>query len=140
MEKNGQGSRARRAGYSLFNEGIEGSINDFQKRFPKSRSWWFRTVGSTGDAADGGAKSRQIPCGSGETWHRFGVGPLSGPAISAAAVDGSLILPEVTDKSKWWQGKHQYADPEGKYIFSHHASACILTWCRTTPSCETIRR
>ena len=29
----------------------------------------------------------------------------------------ALILPEVTDESKWWEGKHHYADPEGKYIF-----------------------
>jgi iron(III) transport system substrate-binding protein len=28
-----------------------------------------------------------------------------------------LILPEVIDESKWWEGKHHYADPEGKYIF-----------------------
>jgi iron(III) transport system substrate-binding protein len=29
----------------------------------------------------------------------------------------ALILPEVTDESKWWNGKHHYADAEGKYIF-----------------------
>jgi iron(III) transport system substrate-binding protein len=28
-----------------------------------------------------------------------------------------LILPEVVDESKWWEGKHHYADPDGKYIF-----------------------
>lgn len=28
-----------------------------------------------------------------------------------------LIVPEVVDESKWWSGKHHYADPEGKYIF-----------------------
>lgn len=28
-----------------------------------------------------------------------------------------LILPEVVDESKWWSGKHHYADPEDKYIF-----------------------
>lgn len=28
-----------------------------------------------------------------------------------------LILPEVTDPSKWWQGKHYYLDEERKYIF-----------------------
>jgi iron(III) transport system substrate-binding protein len=28
-----------------------------------------------------------------------------------------LILPEVVDESKWWGGKHHYADPEGKYVF-----------------------
>ncbi|HEY3303628.1 MAG TPA: extracellular solute-binding protein [Candidatus Binatia bacterium] len=29
-----------------------------------------------------------------------------------------LLLPEVLDESKWWQGKHKYVDPEGKYIFA----------------------
>jgi iron(III) transport system substrate-binding protein len=28
-----------------------------------------------------------------------------------------FLLPEVVDESKWWGGKHHYADPEGKYIF-----------------------
>jgi iron(III) transport system substrate-binding protein len=29
----------------------------------------------------------------------------------------AFILPEVTDTSKWYGGKHWYADPENKYIF-----------------------
>jgi len=29
----------------------------------------------------------------------------------------TFILPEVTDTSKWYGGKHWYADPENKYIF-----------------------
>jgi iron(III) transport system substrate-binding protein len=28
-----------------------------------------------------------------------------------------LILPEVLDETKWWQGRHKYVDPEAKYIF-----------------------
>jgi iron(III) transport system substrate-binding protein len=28
-----------------------------------------------------------------------------------------LILPDVVDESKWWRGKHLYADPENQYIF-----------------------
>jgi hypothetical protein len=28
-----------------------------------------------------------------------------------------LILPEVRDQSNWFRRQHQYADPEGKYIF-----------------------
>jgi iron(III) transport system substrate-binding protein len=34
----------------------------------------------------------------------------------------ALILPEVTDQSKWWGGEHRYADPEGKYIFAYLAN------------------
>jgi iron(III) transport system substrate-binding protein len=29
----------------------------------------------------------------------------------------ALILPEVTETSKWYGGKHWYADPENRYIF-----------------------
>ena len=28
-----------------------------------------------------------------------------------------LILPEVTDQTKWWSKKHFYADPEGQHVF-----------------------
>jgi iron(III) transport system substrate-binding protein len=33
-----------------------------------------------------------------------------------------LVLPEVLDESKWWGGKHHYADPDGKYIFVFQGS------------------
>ncbi len=33
-----------------------------------------------------------------------------------------LIPPEVVNESKWYGGKHQYIDPEGKYIFAYLAS------------------
>ena len=32
-------------------------------------------------------------------------------------VASAFILPEVKDESKWWSGKHQYVDSDGKYIF-----------------------
>ncbi len=32
-------------------------------------------------------------------------------------IAAAFILPEVKDESKWWSGKHQYVDSEGKYIF-----------------------
>lgn len=40
-------------------------------------------------------------------------------------VDTALILPEVRDPSKWWQGKHHYADAEGKYLFVSGASVYV---------------
>lgn len=33
-----------------------------------------------------------------------------------------LVLPETVDESKWYGGKHQYIDPEGKHIFAYLAS------------------
>jgi iron(III) transport system substrate-binding protein len=35
----------------------------------------------------------------------------------------ALILPEVSDESKWWQRTHHYADPEKKYLFRYVGSA-----------------
>ena len=40
------------------------------------------------------------------------------PGKVLAPIEPLLILPEVLDQSKWWQGKHRYVDPEGKYIFA----------------------
>lgn len=37
----------------------------------------------------------------------------------------ALILPEVLDESKWWQGKHRYADPDESYIFVFEGSAQV---------------
>jgi iron(III) transport system substrate-binding protein len=34
----------------------------------------------------------------------------------------ALVLPEVTDLSKWWKGKHRYVDPEGRYVFVYQSS------------------
>lgn len=35
----------------------------------------------------------------------------------------ALILQEVLDETKWWQGKHPWVDPERQYIFMHMGSA-----------------
>src|SRR5688572_10470878 len=35
----------------------------------------------------------------------------------------ALILPEVTDQSKWYLKKHQYSDPDGQYVFNYVGSA-----------------
>lgn len=35
-------------------------------------------------------------------------------------VKPTLILPEVLDESKWWKGKHKYADERGEYLFSYN--------------------
>ncbi len=40
-------------------------------------------------------------------------------------INAAMILPEVKDQSKWWQNKHQYSDPEGKYLFVPAASVYV---------------
>ena len=34
-----------------------------------------------------------------------------------------LLLPDVLDQSKWWEGKHHYVDPEGQYVFMFEGTA-----------------
>lgn len=38
------------------------------------------------------------------------------------SIKSALILPEVTDPSKWWEGKHKYADKEGEHIFVYEGN------------------
>ena len=34
----------------------------------------------------------------------------------------ALLLPEVTDTSKWWESKHKYVDREGSYMFVYEGN------------------
>ena len=45
------------------------------------------------------------------------------PAKVLDPIKPALILPEITDASKWYQGKHHYADAEGQYVFNYVGSA-----------------
>jgi ABC-type Fe3+ transport system substrate-binding protein len=45
------------------------------------------------------------------------------PARALDPIKPALILPEVTDQTKWYLKKHQYSDPEGQYVFNYVGSA-----------------
>ena len=47
-------------------------------------------------------------------------GSLSGKMLDP--IKSALILPEVTDATKWWEGKQKYADKEGQYIFVYEGN------------------
>lgn len=108
------------------NEGIEGSVEDFQKRFPKVKV--VLVSGRSGQlvtrlmaerrAGKFIADLAKLGTGSASVLYRAQPFPLQ-------PVDGQLFLSEVTDKSKWWNGRHQYADPEGKHILSPCVSVHI---------------
>ena len=38
----------------------------------------------------------------------------------------ALMLPEVTDVSKWWQSKHHYVDPENRYLLNFNGGSRIV--------------
>jgi ABC-type Fe3+ transport system substrate-binding protein len=52
----------------------------------------------------------------GATYNSFYRGKVLDPLPPA------LLLPEVTDLSKWWKGKHRYVDQEGQYVFVYQSS------------------
>jgi len=41
-------------------------------------------------------------------------------------IASAFILPEVKDESKWWQGKQQFIDPEGKFILVYVGAPLFL--------------
>src|SRR6266850_1194726 len=45
------------------------------------------------------------------------------PAKVFDPIKPALLLPEITDPSKWFEGRHHYADPENQYVFSYVGSA-----------------
>lgn len=38
------------------------------------------------------------------------------------SIRSALLLPEVTDPTKWWEGKHKYADREGEHILVYEGN------------------
>ena len=44
------------------------------------------------------------------------------PAKVIEPMAPALVHPNVTDLSKWWQGKHHYVDPEGQYNFMYESA------------------
>ena len=44
------------------------------------------------------------------------------PNKALASIPELLIDPEVKDQSLWFQGKHHYTDPDGRYVFTYAAS------------------
>ena len=40
-------------------------------------------------------------------------------ARSFDPIKPALFLPEVVDQQRWWQARHRYVDPEGRYVFRY---------------------
>jgi iron(III) transport system substrate-binding protein len=58
-----------------------------------------------------------VSSGANPNYQQFYVAKALDPITPA------LILPEVTDPTKWYLKKHQYSDPEGQYVFNYVGSA-----------------
>jgi iron(III) transport system substrate-binding protein len=99
-------------------------FREFPKRYPEIKvSMWGLGGGASGNAQRL-LTERRAGRSSVDVWIS-GVDTLSNILLRARMLEPvkpALMLPEVTDESKWWRGRHHYADPQSQYIFVYEGS------------------
>jgi iron(III) transport system substrate-binding protein len=102
--------------------GTEPLLNEFRKEFPEIK---LVTVNGTGNSL-GTRIITEIRAGnvvadlfSGGANTNYEV-LYEGKALDS--IRSALILPEVLDESKWYEGHHRYTDPEQRHIFVYIAN------------------
>jgi iron(III) transport system substrate-binding protein len=98
-------------------ENIETAIRVFEKAFPD-----IQLVTASTSAAETGPRLMAERRAGKFIWDVCICGPTTPfgvlyPAKALDPIKPALILPEVADQSKWWEGKHHYMDPDGSHIF-----------------------
>jgi iron(III) transport system substrate-binding protein len=98
-------------------ENIEAAVKAFEKKYPE-----IQVVTASTPAAETGPRIMAERRAGKFLWDVCICGPTTPFAVlySAKVLDPikpALTLPEVLDQTKWWEGKHQYMDPEASYIF-----------------------
>ncbi len=94
----------------------------FQKAFPK-----IKIVGVSGEGSQlaprivserrAGKYLADVYSGGGNSIYQvLYLGKMLDP------IKPALILPEVVDESKWWEGKHKYVDRERQYMFVYEGN------------------
>jgi ABC-type Fe3+ transport system substrate-binding protein len=108
---------------TVYISGYEAVLPDFEKEFPD-----IKLVAVTGRGNQLGQRllserraekyiADVVSAGANPNYQQF---------YRAKALDPikpALILPEVTDQTKWYLKKHQYSDPDGRYVFNYVGSA-----------------
>ena len=98
-------------------DNIETAVRVFEKSFPD-----IQLVTASTSAAETGPRLMAERRAGKFLWDICICGPTTPfgvlyPAKALDPIKPALILPEVVDQSKWWEGKHHYMDPEGSHIF-----------------------
>ena len=107
-----------RVGVFLYQrENIEAAVKAFEKRYPE-----IQVITASTPAAETGPRLMAERRAGKFLWDVCICGPTTpfGVLYAAKALDPikpALLLPEVVDQSKWWEGRHHYMDPDGSYIF-----------------------
>jgi ABC-type thiamine transport system substrate-binding protein len=102
--------------------GTEPLLNEFRKEFPEIR---LVTVNGTGNSLGtriltelrAGNVVADLFSGGANTNYEI---LYEGKALDS--IKSTLILPEVLDETKWYEGKHRYTDPEQRHIFVYIAN------------------
>jgi iron(III) transport system substrate-binding protein len=108
---------------TVYISGYEAILPDFEKEYPE-----IRVSAVTGRGNQLGPRllaerraekylADVVSSGANPNYQQFYLAKALDPIRPA------LILPEVTDPSKWYLNKHQYSDPEGQYVFNYVGSA-----------------
>jgi iron(III) transport system substrate-binding protein len=108
---------------AIYISGYEEVLPEFQKEYPE-----IKVVAVTGRGSQIGQRviaerrgekflADVVNAGGVTTYQQLHVAKVFDP------IKPALLLPEVTDTSKWYEGKHHYTDPEAQYIFSYVGSA-----------------
>src|SRR5919109_4169504 len=108
---------------TVYISGYEAVLPDFEKEFPD-----IKLVAVTGRGNQLGQRllserradkyiADVVSAGANPNFQQFH------PAKALDPIKPALILPEVTDQTKWYLKRHQYSDPEGQYVFNYVGSA-----------------
>ena len=98
-------------------ENIEAAVKAFEKKYPE-----IQVITASTPAAETGPRLMAERRAGKYLWDVCICGPTTPfavlyPAKGLDPIKPALLLPEVIDQSKWWEGKHHYMDPEGSHIF-----------------------
>jgi iron(III) transport system substrate-binding protein len=108
---------------AVYISGYEEVLPDFQKEYPD-----IKIIAVTGRGSQVGQRLLAERRGDKFLADVVSSGGVTTYQVLHAAkvfdpIKPALLLPEINDTSKWYQGKHHYADPEGQYVFSYVGSA-----------------
>jgi iron(III) transport system substrate-binding protein len=115
---------ARKEGHlTIYISGYEAILPHFEKEFPEIK---VNAVTARGNQLGQRLLSERraekyladvVSSGANPNYQQFYVVKALDP------IKPALILPEVTDQTRWYLKKHQYSDPEGQYVFNYVGSA-----------------
>jgi ABC-type Fe3+ transport system substrate-binding protein len=107
----------------VYISGYDAILPDFEKEFPE-----IKVVAVTGRGNQLGPRllaerraekflADVSSTGANPNYQQFHVAKALDP------IKPALLLPEVTDQTKWYLKRHQYSDPEGQFVFNYVGSA-----------------